>query len=212
LERDVLWYRPQAVVVAFGLNDGRLGHWPLDPLRERELCGDNSLSGRIEPLLRRSHLWLTLRARLRRALRRLGYTWAPPTPAGPAAPRVSPRGLRIALRQLITRIQQTGAAVWVLTATPVSETAVLESEGVDWQQQLAVYAEYNQIMREVAADRGAHVFDVHAALTGSASADLQTLLAPDGIHLSARGERWLAEGIVRCLEDEGLLGAPAAGS
>jgi len=212
LERDVLWYRPQAVVVAFGLNDARLGHWPLDPLREREVCGDSSLSGRIEPLLRHSHLWLTLRARLRRVLRGLGYAWSSGVPAGPAAPRVSAHGFRSALRQIITRIQKTGAAVWVLTTTPVSEAAVFESEDVDQQQQLALHAEYNQIIRQVSADCGAHLLDVHAALTESATADLKTLLAADRVHLSASGERWLAEHILQALENASLLGKRAAGS
>ena len=211
LERDVLWYRPQVVVVAFGLNDGRLGRWPLDPLREREVCGDGSLGGHIEPLLRHSHLWLTLRARVRRTLRRLGYAWEPAVPTGPALPRVSPPGFRIALQQLIARIQRTGAAVVVLTTTPVGQATVVESEGVDRHQQLAVYADYNQIIRDVTTDCKAHLLDVHTALAARVSTEPAALLAPDGIHLSVTGQRLLAECIVQALENERLLGERAKG-
>jgi lysophospholipase L1-like esterase len=211
LERDVLWYRPQVVVVAFGLNDGNLGHWPLDPLREREMCGDGSLGGHIKPLLRHSHLWLTLRARVRRTLRWLGYAWEPAVPTGPPLPRVSPRGFRIALQQLIARIQRAGAAVVVLTTTPVGEAFSVKSEAIDHQQQLAVYTDYNQIIRDVTRNCKAHLLDVHTALAKSASADLKALLAPDGVHLSVTGERWLAEGIMQALENERLLGERAEG-
>jgi lysophospholipase L1-like esterase len=209
LERDVLWYKPQVVVAAFGLNDARLGHWPLDPLREREMCGDGTLLGHIEPLLRRSHVWLTLRARVRRILRGFGLESDPGTPAGPALPRVSPRGFRVAQQQLIASIQRAGAAVLALTTTPTGDALTLESEDIDRPQQLALYAEYNRIIRDVAASLKAHLVDVNVALAERVSTEPATLLAPDGVHLTATGERLLAECILQALEDEGLLGERA---
>jgi len=211
LERDVLWYKPQVVVESFGINDARLGLWPLDPLREREVCGDNSLLGRIEPLLRRSHVWLTLRARGRRILRGLGLASDPTVPTGPALPRVSPRGFRMAQQQLITRIQRAGAVVLGLTMTPTGEALVLESEAIDRPQQLALYAEYDQITRDVTASLKAHLLDVTVALAKRVSTEPATLLAPDGVHLTAAGQRLLAECIMQALENEGLLGSQAAG-
>ncbi len=206
LERDVLWYQPQVVIVSFGLNDARLGHWPLDPLREREVCGDNSLRGRIEPLLRRSHLWLTLRARARRVWRGLGLASNPTVPEGPPLPRVSPGGFQIAQQQLIARIQRAGAAALLLTTTPIGEALALESEAIDRQQQLTLYADYNQITRDVASSLKACLLDVNVALADRVSKKSTTLLAPDGVHLTAAGERLLAECILQALENEGLLG------
>ena len=73
LERDVLWYRPHVVVIAFGLNDGNLGYWPLDPDRERVMLAETSLRARVVSWLNYSHLWRTVSARLgRTAPRRRG--------------------------------------------------------------------------------------------------------------------------------------------
>jgi len=73
LERDVLWYRPHVVVIAFGLNDGNLGYWPLDPDRERVILAETSLRARVLSWLNYSHLWRTVSARLgRTAPRRPG--------------------------------------------------------------------------------------------------------------------------------------------
>ncbi len=209
LERDVLWYKPHVVFIAFGLNDGRLGYWPLDPIRERQMRGDGSFSGRIAALLQHSHLWLTLRARTRRLMRRLGWQEkVPKMPAdGAPQPRVSREGFVMAQERLVKGIKENGCeAVFLMTATPVMEVFAAQL-GPAWQQrQLALYDEYNDILRQIAADYGAYVLDLYAIFTNHRE-ELPLLLAEDGVHLTATGERLVALSALQALEACGLPGS-----
>ncbi|MBC7232801.1 MAG: SGNH/GDSL hydrolase family protein [Chloroflexi bacterium] len=209
LERDVLWYKPHVVFIAFGLNDGRLGYWPLDPLRERQMRGDPSLSGRVAALLQRSHLWLTLRARTRRLLRRLGWREKPPEVCadGGPQPRVSREGFAMAQERMIEGIRENGCqAVFFMTATPVTEVFAAQL-GPAWrQQQLSLYEEYNDLIRRIAAHHGVHLLDLHR-IFASRQAELPSLLAEDGVHLTAAGERLVAQSALQALESCGLPGS-----
>lgn len=202
LERDVLWYKPHVVFIAFGLNDGRLGYWPLDPIRERQMRGDGSLSGRMTALLQHSHLWLTLRARTRRLLRRLGWQdKVPDVPmGGEPQPRVSREGFTMAQERLVRNIKKNGCqVVFLMTATPVTE-AFTAQLGPAWQQrQLALYDEYNDIIRQIAAEHGAYVLDLYAIFTNYRE-ELPLQLAEDGVHLTTAGERLVAQSALQALE------------
>jgi lysophospholipase L1-like esterase len=215
LERDVLWYRPHVVILAFGLNDGNLGFWPLDPLREREALGDGSLLGALEPWLNRSHLWRTLRSRAGRLARSLGWPGQAPPIAVDATPepRVSRRGFRIALSRLIAALRRTGAAVIVLTPTPVMESPGLGVTALERQHQLAVYEDYGQIIGDIAAETATYLLDVRAVFGKHSVSEVTLLLAPDGVHLTAAGQRFLAESIHQALENGGFLvgGGPHRG-
>ena len=208
LERDVLWYKPHVVLIAFGINDGKLGHWPLDPIRERAMCGD-SLSARAAALMHHSHLWRTLCARTRRLLRRLG--WQEPaveirTEGGPQ-PRVSRQGFEIAQRRLASRIRSSDhATLLLMTTTPVTEAFNDDQGPAHYQRQLAVYGEYNQVVRDVAAQHSACVVDLHNAFTDRPQADLASLLAEDGVHLTAEGEHLVAVRVRQTLNEMGLPG------
>lgn len=208
LERDVLWYKPHVVFIAFGLNDGRLGYWPLDPIRERQMR-NGSLSGRISALLQHSHLWLTLRARTRRLMRRLGWQEkVPEVPAGgEPQPRVSREGFVMAQERLVAGIKKNGCqAVFFMTATPVTERFAGQL-GPAWQQrQLSLYDEYNHMIRETAAKHGVYLLDLHAIFANH-EAELPLLLAEDGVHLTAAGERLVAQSALQALEACGLPGS-----
>lgn len=209
LERDVLWYQPHVVVSAFGLNDGNLGHWPLDPLREREMYRERSVAGRVESSLEHSHLYLTLRARGRRLLRRLGWQAALPvvnTGQDPQ-PRVSRDGFAIAQERLVTRIQQHSSAAFVMTTTPVTDAFRADLEPAQRQRQLSLYDEYNCIIRAVAAQHGAYLVDIQAILGNKAPSELGSLLVADGVHLTAAGERLVALSMLQALEASGLPGS-----
>jgi len=202
LERDVLWYKPHVVLIAFGINDGKLGHWPLDPIRERAMC-DDSLRARAATLLHHSHLWRTLRARTRRLLRRLG--WQEPTvrtrTGHELQPRVSRQGFEIAQRRLVSRIRRSDhATLLLMTTTPVTE-AFNDGQGpVQHKRQLAVYGEYNQVVKDVAAQHGACVIDLYGAFTDRPQTDLASLLSADGVHLTPAGEHLIATNVWQALQ------------
>nr|MBC7245494.1 hypothetical protein [Chloroflexota bacterium] len=207
LERDVLWYKPHVVLIAFGLNDGRLGYWPLDPIRERQMRGSPGWRGRVAALLQRSHLWLTLRARTRRLLLRLGWRERLPEVRmeGEPQPRVSREGFAIAQERLIEGIKQNGCtALFLMTTTPVTEAFDAYLDAVQHQRQLSIYEEYNRIIRETAAKHGVCLLDLHSIFSNYQSEQL-SLLAEDGVHLTAAGERLVAQSVLQALEENGLL-------
>jgi len=210
LERDVLWYRPHVVLTAFGINDGNLGHWPLDPIRERVVCGDSSIPGQILPLLRRSHLHLTLRGRSRRLLRRLGWQERPVKASrkGQREPRVSRRGFEVAQQRLAAWIQGDGCAgLFLMTTTPVTEAFRPELGSEDRRRQLSTYDDYNQVVRDIAARRGAQLVDLSAIFANHTHAQPDVLLADDGVHLTAAGEQLVAVSVLQALEASGLPGS-----
>lgn len=209
LKRDVLWYKPHVVLSAFGVNDANLGYWPLDPLRERRECGDASLVGRLLPVLRRSHLWLTLRGRTRRLLRRLGWQHQPAVQTnGEPQPRVSHRGFGIAQELLARRIQRNGCqALYMMTTTPVTDAFRPELGSDTRQRQLEIHAEYNNVVREVAARHDAYLLDLWAIFAAQGPTGQDALLLADGVHLTATGERLVAQSVMQALEQSGLPGS-----
>ncbi len=211
LERDVLWYEPHVVVSAFGLNDGNLGHWPQDPIREREMYSERTW-GRVESWLEYSHLYLTLRARGRRLLERLGWQATPPVmnAAQEPQPRVSRDGFADAQEQLVTQIQRHGGAAFVMTTTPVTDAFNTDLEPAQRQRQLAVYDEYNRIIRAVAAQHGVYLVDMQAILGHDAHTELGSLLAADGVHLTAAGQHLVARSMLQALEASGLIDSVVA--
>jgi len=207
LERDVLPYEPQVVVSAFGLNDGNLGYWSLDPIREREMYLERTLASRVESWLEHSHLYLTLRARGRRLLQRLGWVTAPPTldTAREPQPRVSRDGFAYAQEQLVNRVQQHGASALVMTITPVTGAFSADLEPPQRQRQLATYNDYSRIICATAAQHGAYLVDMQSIMGSRAEAEQSSLLAEDGVHLTAAGHRLVAQSTLQTLRASGLI-------
>ncbi len=220
LQRDVLWYKPHAVIVAFGLNDGNLGYWPLDPVRERQMCGALYLWERTDSLLRHSHLYLTLRGRIRRLLRRFGWLERPIeiSTEGEPQPRVSREGLKMAQECLVARIQQNGnTTLFLATMTPVTEAFHADLGPALQQRQRAIYDEYNRVIRDTATRDETHLLDLHEILKNHAQTETPSLrqernghaplLAEDGVHLTPAGEQLVAISVLQALEETGLPGS-----
>jgi len=210
LERDVLSYKPHIVVSAFGLNDGNLGYWALDPIREREMYAEQSRAGRIESWLEHSHLYLSLRARGRRLLQRLGWGATPPLPdtAREPQPRVSRDGFAYAQERLVNLVRRHGAAALVMTITPVTDVFGTGLEPARRQRQLAIYDDYNRIIRAITARQGAHLVDMQTIMGVKMQAEPVSLLAEDGVHLTAAGHRLVALSTLQTLEASGLIESP----
>ncbi len=220
LERDVLWYKPHVVVVSFGINDGHLGHWALDPIRERRMRGELHLWERIDALLRHSHLYQTVRGRTRRLLHRLGWRQRPIEipPQGDPQPRVSSDSFQTAQQQLVERIQNNGnAAVFLATITPVTEAFQADLKPSQKQRQWDIYVEYSRVIRDIAAQNGAHLLDLRAIFEERAQPHSSSfppereayasLLTGDGVHLTPAGEQLIATSVLRAFEDVGLPGS-----
>jgi lysophospholipase L1-like esterase len=219
LKRDALWYRPHVVIASFGLNDGNIGHWPLDPIRERRLRGDLKNWERLDALLRHSHIYLTVRGRTRRLLRRLGWINGPieVRTDGPPKPRVSHDGFALALEQLVQRLQAAGCkAVFLATMTPVGDAFHEELGPVVQQRQFETYQAYNRLICSATDSNGAHLLDLHSMLAPYSRDELQqpspteahrSLVMDDGVHLTAEGERVVAQTVLQALEDAGLPGS-----
>ena len=208
LERDVLRYKPHVVLIAFGLNDGKLGYWPLDPIRERAMYDELGLKGRLTALLRHSHLWLTLQARSKRLLRKLGWHGRVVEVDfhGEPQPRVSPQGFEIALERLAIRIRAGGCvALFWMTTTPVTE-AFNSELGLARHKQLVIYEEYNRIVRDIAAKHGGYLIDLYAIFTRRMQ-QIDLLVTVDGVHLTPAGERLIAISVLQALEEAGLPGS-----
>jgi lysophospholipase L1-like esterase len=206
------------VVVAFGINDGHLGFWPLDPIRERHMRGDLRFWERVDSLLRHSHLYLTLRGRTFRLLRRVGWLPRPiqANTQGEPQPRVSRDGFVMALERLLDGIQDYGCAtVFVATMTPVSE-AFQADLGPAQPRQWAIYEEYNGLIRNVASRDGARLLDLQTIFEEHALANpvrdqrrdrYASLLMDDGVHPTAAGEHLIAASVLQALEEAGLPGS-----
>jgi len=123
-------------------------------------------------------------------------------------PRVSRDGFMLAQECLTTRILGTGtAALFLTTMTPVTEAFRTDLSAMERQRQLDTYDDYNQIIRDVALRRGAYLLDAHEVFASLPHAELDSLLAEDGIHLTEAGEQLLAESLLRAIEQSGLPGA-----
>jgi len=220
LQRDVLWYKPHVVIISFGLNDGNLGYWPLDPVRERRMLGDLYLWERLDSLLRHSHLYLTVRGRTRRLLRRLGWLGRPTEMSmeGEPQPRVSREAFEMAQEYLVARIQQNGCtALFLATTTPVAEAFHADLGPALQQRQRAIYDEYNRVIRGAATRDGTHLLDLHEMLKNHAQAETPSLwqerngyaplLAEDGVHLTPAGEQLVAVSVLQALDETGLPGS-----
>ncbi|MGB9880089.1 MAG: SGNH/GDSL hydrolase family protein, partial [Anaerolineae bacterium] len=133
---------------------------------------------------------------------------APEMPVGgEPQPRVSREGFAMAQERLVEGIQKNGCqAVFLMTATPVTERFAGQL-GPAWQQrQLSLYEEYNRIIREIAAKHGVYLLDLHAIFAHH-EAELPLLLAEDGVHLTAAGEHLVAQSALYALETCGLPGS-----
>jgi lysophospholipase L1-like esterase len=186
-ERDVAPFRPQIVVLTFGLNDAALRRTQYDVQREAHW-------------LQGHRPWARMRALLRRLLHRVGHgvTRTAPEDLGEvqreALPRVRPKLFVACLSDLIRRAERDGARVFVTSLVPVSRERMSEDQ---WR----AYGEYNALINEVTDRSVASLVDLNGA-EGSHFLP-EKMLAEDGVHLTAAGQSWLAMRVFAHLRGEG---------
>lgn len=168
-KHDVAAHEPHVVLIAFGLNDGALRRTVFDVQRERSWRAGRSLGARVWQRLGRLVRW----GRGKPCVSEVVTRWN--------TPRVGRRVFCAALSDLILRVKRVGALVGVLTLTPV----VLGSH-----DQVAMYAQYNKLIRKVARRHRALLVDLECDIGDTF--DPLTMLSQDGIHLTASGQHWLA--------------------
>lgn len=198
-DRDVAVRGPQAVLIAFGLNDCNLARHAMDRWYER----------RVPVGPERSYLWRAGQARLERLSRYLGRVlssskgWLPgPTVELEARPfpRTTPAGFSAALAALTARTQEIGARPVLLTMTPLAKE---EMPGP--QSSRADCAAYNARVRELARQSALPLVDLAAGAPDGA-------FEPDGFHLTAAGQVWVADRVYDTLDRAGIWEALARGA
>lgn len=199
LWRDVIRYRPHVTLIAFGLNDTRLRRRQQDAFREREMLPPGAGA-----LLSRLHTYRTLKSRLRQVTTRLGLSSPIDYDAQPIAEaRSSPAAFRAALWQMVNQIKRhAGGDVWLLTTHPViSRYDDAGHSATPDSRSDAIRLHYNEIVRELAGELSVGLIDVERSFPEGASCDLRQ---SDGVHLTAAGQRFLAELIAEKLLMRGL--------
>ncbi len=185
--RDVAEVAPQVVLIAFGLNDGALRRTRFDAERER---------------LWRASRWPWAKAGYvaRRRLgiggvRRAGGQDSDEAVGREPSPRVRPELFSAALRWLVDQSRGHGAEPHLVSLVPVDEEALTPN-------QVRAYRAYDDMIRAVARRTGAALVDLRSAMDPDWST---SMLAPDGIHLTVAGQRWLAQAVVRHLVEKSTL-------
>lgn len=182
-DSDVARNRPDALLIAFGLNDCNPARYGLDLWLEQQ----------VPDGLARSFLWRAVMVRLQRLAGRLGWGAASQVEQGPQPqPRTSLAGFASALVALGERARLIGARPVLLTMTPLADIATPQVEA-----RRPRYTAYNDAIRGVAAREGVPL--VHLDAGASAAAFL-----PDGVHLTAVGQAWVAEQVYRQLDAQGF--------
>lgn len=190
-DADVAPAGPDAVLIAFGLNDCHPARHGLDRWRE----------GQTPAGLARSYLWRAVRVRLGRMARRGARVLNLPALAAvsPTAeprwqpfPRTSHAGFAAALAALVGRARALGARPVLLTMTPLGS---IDAEGV--RARAAFYPAYNAAIRELAIDQGVPLVELAADAPSIA-------FEPDGFHLTAAGQAWVAQQVFSQLQAVGF--------
>lgn len=174
--RDVTPFAPQVVIFCFGLNDAALRRTRFDAQRERlwqaQRCPWMRLRVVAEGFLARA--LCSRRARIKETN---DEVWREPKP------RVRPKLFVAALREMVRRARREGARAYLLPMRPAPDQRLSPL-----QQQW--YAQYNELIRKVARREGAELVDERKL--GLPPFSPETMLAEDGVHLTASGQEWLA--------------------
>lgn len=177
LDRDVLRFDPDLVIVCFGFNDGVLQPQTLWEEWSRKLAEKSPGEKPAHPVSTR------------------------PAPSGPdgLTPSVPIDDYAQHLRDIIRRIRdKSRARVFLLTFTTIND----DYHRSDWtpelrQRQRQMYDAYRQRMRDVGLEMDVPVVDVCPRFAEST----EVLVLPDGIHPSAQGHRVIAEELYRRIRE-----------
>ena len=191
LERHVLRWQPHLVIVAFGLNDAHLGRSPVDAWREHDFWRRRTSLHRVP---RWSHIYRTVAARIQSQRYRRFLSSTDPAPN---RSRVSAVAFRACLRSISGRLCSR-CTVILATTTPLAHFALADFPAQRKKRQLALYGEYNGIVKQVALSEGAALADVGQSFKGG---NPGAMYAPDGIHLTSEGQRTVAGSLFPLVED-----------
>ena len=184
LQRDVRPIRPRAVTIYYGWND----HWKNFGLQDKDAARFLE-----EPSALRT---VQLADKALFGFRQLF--------ADPGPYRVSLADFRDNLRQMV-RIARDDGIIPILLTAPTShrrgrEPRVLKPRWLTSLDDLVpLHRRYVQAVREVAAEEDAPLVDLHEEFNRLPRRDLERLFRRDGIHLTAEGDRKIAELIDRRL-------------
>ncbi len=193
LERDVVELEPAVVTVYYGWNDHWIGFGIEDKnvaLVKRVFAGPWSRSRLVQ---------LATQAVVALGARETAYP-----------NRVSLEDFEHNLRAMVELARARGIRpVLVTAATSHAEGAEPEELALRWLRDLSelvpLHARYVDAVRRVAAEEEAVLCDAAARAEALPRDERERLFMRDGIHLTADGDRWLAEVLYDCLEREGLL-------
>ena len=203
LERDVSPLDPRVVTLYFGWND----HWIGFGIEDKNVA-------RVKAVF--SSRWSRLRLvqLATRAVVALGtrHTDYPN--------RVSLDDFRDNLRAMVRHARSRGIRPVLITAASAhvagEEPAHLTERWLrDLSELVPLHRSYVAAVREVAASEDADLCDPEAELKALPRGELEPLFRDDGIHLTAEGDRRLAEILYDCFDRQGILdeilgGAPVA--
>jgi lysophospholipase L1-like esterase len=186
--RDIADVAPQIVLIAFGLNDGALRRTRFDAEREELWRARRWPWARIGYVARR-RLGID-------DIRRSGEQGSGEPVAREPSPRVQPHLFSAGLRWLVRQSRRHGAEPHLASLLPVDEEALTPN-------QARAYRAYDEMIRAAARRTGAALVDLQRAAVDSDWS--RSMLAPDGIHLTVAGQRWLAEAVLDHLVEESNL-------
>ena len=202
LQRDVLAIQPKAITIFYGWND----HWKNFGIEDKDaarfLNRDPGNASRLPAL----SFFLDLRtARLADkalfASRRLF--------ADSSRERVSLTDFRANLRQMV-RIARDNDIIPILLTAPTSirpgqePDFLLDRWLTNLEDLVPLHRRYVQAVRDVASAENAPLVDLHQAFDQLPQPDLGQFFTSDGVHMTPRGDRKIAELIDRRLAEAGL--------
>jgi len=188
-DRHVRPFRPAILLLAFGLNDGALRRTRYDAQREQLWLAQRCAWVRGQAILRR----------LARAGQQ-GDASKEEDVVHEALPRVRERLFARAFGGLVAKARRDGAVVHLVRLTPVVERLLPAA-------QAQAYRVYDALIAQVAAKAG--VACVRMENHQADPFDPETMSWPDGIHLTAAGQSWVARRVYRHLVGAGGPGEGA---
>ena len=193
LERDVLPLKPRVVTFYYGWND----HWIGFGVRDAQVARVKQVfSSRLSGL---RLVQLASKATLAVAARR-----------EPWPNRVPLEEFIENLRSMVWGAQEAGVQpVLITAATSHRRGEEPEHLGARWlrdvKELVPLHQSYVAAVRQVAAEEEALLCDPAEMFSRLPRAEIETLFMADGIHLTAAGDRRLAQVLFECFETGGLL-------
>lgn len=196
--------KPRVVVLCFGWND----HFPALSTPDKELGIANTGSSVMHDLLKDVRLYQLMGAPLDSGILPADApTDASPTTSSASIARVSLPEFENNLKELIAVVRSWGA-IPVIATQPEnlkdSSQALLQKNSflVAGQNARDLHLQYNARVRTIAAETRTALLDIEEEFVRRPR---ETMLEPDGIHLSGRGHNHVARLVINFLRQENLI-------